>query len=235
MISIFCVKLIVGKIARNIWATVSDSKFLSSARLTIAIGSDALEAVADTLASPLAFELCEGGTCGDPRPDAAQKTVSCPQSDTCSKGGCYCQLFERRKGAADKVPWKVAPTNHDNEVKYKPDRFDYKCLCVKPILEGESVTIDGEKYATRFVLCGSGTCALSSVVVIGEGPHGEDVRHETKCTGSCERDCKCTLFRLQVAGGAGFDPKKAKWEYVAKADKQVLHDTDYIYRCFCLK
>jgi hypothetical protein len=71
MISIFCVKLIVGKIARNIWATVSDAKFLSSARLTIAIGSDALEAVADTLASPLAFELCEGGTCGDPRPDAA--------------------------------------------------------------------------------------------------------------------------------------------------------------------
>jgi len=185
--------------------------------------------MADTLASPLAFELCEGGTCGDPKPSAAQKTVSCPQSDTCSKNGCYCQLFERRKGAADK-PWRVAPANHDNEVKYKPDKFDYKCLCVKPILEGESTTIDDEKYATRFVLCGSGSCALTSVVVAVK-----PVRHEIKCTGSCERDCKCTLFRLRVAGGDGFEPKNAKWEYAAKADKQVPHDEDYIYRCFCLR
>src|SRR4030095_642656 len=100
-----------------------------------------LDPMAHTLASHLAFELCEGGTCGDPRPDAAQKTVSCPQSDTCSKGGCYCQLLQRSKDALDTAPWEMPPHNRDNEVKYKPDRFDYKCLCVKPILEGEGQTI----------------------------------------------------------------------------------------------
>ena len=192
--------------------------------------------MADTLASHLAFEVCESGTCGDPRPDAAQETVSCPHSDACSKGGCYCQLFQRRKGAADTVPWKVAPANDKNEVKYKPDRFDYKCLCVKPILERDRVTIEGEAYTMRHVLCGSGSCALTSVGVI-EPDEGGDVvvQNEFKCAGSCEHDCKCTLFRLQLAGGAGFDPKKEKWEYVAKADKQVRPHKDYVYRCFCLK
>jgi hypothetical protein len=191
--------------------------------------------MADKLASHLAFELCEGGTCGDPTPDANNKHVSCPPNDNCSKGGCYCQLFQRAKGSADKVPWKVAPANQENLVRYKPDRFEYKCLCVKPILEGESVTIEGEKYAMRFVLCGSGTCSLSSVIVIDEVPGNVPDKHnEVKCTGSCERDCKCTLFRLRVAGH-GFDPKEAKWKYVAKANKQVRHESDYVYRCFCLR
>ena len=190
--------------------------------------------MADTLVQSLAFELCEGGTCGDPKPDAANKHVSCDPTDACSKGGCYCQLFQRRKNAPAKAPWEVSPADHENRVKYKPDRFDYKCLCVKPILEGAGQTIEGTTYATRFVLCGSGTCSLSSIVVIGEGPR--EKHNEIKCTGSCEGDCKCTLFRLRIGPATPlFDPKLAKWEYVAKADKQVPHDNDYIYRCFCLK
>jgi hypothetical protein len=46
-----------------------------------------------TLSSPQAFEFCEGGTCPDAKPSADNKHVSCPPSDTCGKGGCYCQLF----------------------------------------------------------------------------------------------------------------------------------------------
>lgn len=110
------------------------------------------------------------------------------------------------------------------------DKLDYKCFCVKPILEGE-LTVDGVKYTVRFQLCGQGSCDLTNIPVFEEtGKH-----QEIKCTGKCEGECKCTLFRLQVAGKAGFDPKDAKWELIAKADKQVRHDGNYVYRCFCLK
>jgi hypothetical protein len=195
--------------------------------------------MADILASPLAFELCEGGICGEPKPDAAKENISCPPNDNCAKAGCYCQLFKRKKGSADTVPWEVPRTNHDNEVKYKKDDFDYKCLCVKPILEGKAQTIDGVTYTTRFVLCGLGTCSLDPVVVpYKDNPFDPDSpiksQKEIKCSGSCEGDCKCTLFRLQIRGD-GFDPKAAKWEHMAKAGKQIPYDDKYIYRCFCLK
>lgn len=186
----------------------------------------------DTLASPLAFELCDG-KCLDPKPDDDKPTrhVSCPSSDNCSKGGCYCQLLQRKKDSDDKVPWKVAPRGYDKLVKYKDDEFDYKCLCVKPILEGEGQTIEGTKYATRYVLCGLGGCYLEPKDTF------VSTEREIKCSGSCEGECKCTLFRLQIGriGGARFDPKSAKWEYVAKADKSVPFNDGYLYRCFCLK
>ena len=171
----------------------------------------------------------DGKNCGQD----GKKNVFCPPSDDCAKGGCYCQLFKRKKNSTDAVPWEVARTNHAKEVKYKPDEFDYKCLCVKPILEAEPKTIDGVKYAMRFVLCGLGTCSLDSVIKDPLDPKTKALK-EIKCSGSCEGDCKCTLFRLRIRGDR-FDPKEAKWEYMAKADQQIAHDDEYIYHCFCLK
>lgn len=187
--------------------------------------------MADTLASPLAFELCDG-KCKDFKTDEDKpdKHVRCPPSDDCSKGDCYCELFQRKKGSADTAPWRVAPKSYDRLVKYKDDEFDYKCLCVKPILEGE-VTIEDTKYAARYVLCGLGGCFLEKKDTM------VPAEREIRCAGSCESGCKCTLFRLQVGriGGAQFKPESAKWEYVAKADKWMPFSDGYLYRCFCLK
>ncbi len=187
--------------------------------------------VMPTLSSPQAFEFCEGGTCPDAKPSADSKHVSCPPSDTCGKGGCYCQLFKRLKGSADTVAWDVAHADHDGKIKHKPDKLEYKCFCVKPILEGE-LTADGVKYTVRYQMCGMGSCSLDDIEVVDPG----DKHHEMRCSGKCEGECKCTLFRLQIsAPGGGFDPKTAKWELMAKTDKQVRHDGHYDYRCFCLK
>ena len=186
-----------------------------------------------TLSSPKAFEFCEGGTCADAAPSADNKHVSCPPGAGCSTGGCYCQLFRRPAKSADTVAWDVAHADHESKVKYRPDRFDYKCFCVKPILEGE-VTNDGVTYTVRYQLCGLGSCDIVNVPVY----ESLVVKHqEVKCTGKCEGECKCTLFRLQVAAAAPavFDPANAKWELIAKADKQVKHDGLYVYHCFCLK
>ncbi len=188
-----------------------------------------------TLSSPLAFEFCEGGTCSDAKPSGDNKHVHCPPSDTCGKGGCYCQLFKRAKGSGDDVAWEVAHADYESKVKYRPDKLDYKCLCVKPILETE-VTIDTVKYTTRFQLCGQGGCDISNVPVIDQFA---DKHQEVKCGGKCDGECKCTMFRLQVSaapgGGVAFDPKDAKWEIAAKADKQIKHDGHFVYHCFCLK
>jgi len=182
------------------------------------------------LSSPQAFEFCDGGTCGDAKPSGDNKHVSCPPSDTCGKGGCYCQLFKRKKkGATDDTPWDVAHTDSKGQTKYRPDDLEYKCFCVKPTLDAE-LTVDDVKYTVRYQLCTCGTCSLDVIPVLGAKTHDE-----VKCSGTCEGDCKCTLFRLQVAGKAGFDPKNAKWERVAKADTQVKPEDNYSYRCFCLK
>lgn len=183
-----------------------------------------------TLASPLAFEFCEDGTCGDPTPSGDNKSVSCSPSDGCTGVGCYCQLFKRRKNSPDTVPWEVAHEDHAGKTKYRPDNLDYKCLCVKPILEDE-LTKDGVTYKVRYQLCGQGSCARVDVEVLD--PNGK--HHEIKCTGNCAGECKCTLFRLQVSGGGGFKPENAKWSLIAKADTQYQHDDRYIYRCFCVK
>jgi hypothetical protein len=116
------------------------------------------------------------------------------------------------------------------KIKYRPDNLDYKCFCVKPILEDE-LTKDGVTYKVRYQLCGLGSCAKVDVEVLD--PNGK--HHEIKCTGNCAGECKCTLFRLQVAGGGGFKPENAKWNLIAKADTQVNHDDRYIYRCCCVK
>jgi hypothetical protein len=211
------------------WRNTCDLILRTAERLTLDVDSDELEYMADTLASPLAFELC-GSDCKDPHRDNDQPDnhVSCPSSDTCSKGDCYCQLFQRPKNSADK-PWRVAPRGYDKLVKYRDD-VDYKCLCVKPILEGEQ-TIEDTKYAARYVLCGLGGCFLEKKDTY------VDAERKYRCAGKCESECKCTLFRLQIGklGGAQFKPESAKWEYVAKADKWVPFSDGYLYRCFCLK
>ena len=180
-----------------------------------------------TLSSPLAFEFCEGGTCSDPKPTDGDKHVICPaDNDKCGKGGCYCQLFKRKKGADKDAPWEVAHVDNKGNTKYRPDALDYKCFCVKPILEHEA-TIDEQKYTLRYQLCGSGACNMEYVTK----------QDDIKCTGKCEGDCKCTMFRLQVAApkGTPFKPEDAKWERAAKANKQVKPEGNYVYRCFCLK
>lgn len=187
--------------------------------------------MADILASPLAFERCEGGICGERKPDAKEEYVSCPPSDNCTKGGCYCQLFKRKKGSPDTVPWELPRMDHDKQIKYKPTEFDYRCLCVKPILE-YSVKIDGVEHTMRFVQCGLGLCSLDTK--FQQPPWGGDLIKTFQCSGDCKDHGKCTLFRLQIRGD-GFDPKEAKWEYKAKADKQIEYDDKYIYHCFCLK
>ena len=193
-------------------------------------------AMADILASPLAFELCEGDTnCDEPKTkqNAKDETiVSCPQSDKCAKGDCSCQLFKRAKGTDD--AWELPRMNHDKEVQYKSDKFDYKCLCVKPILEHE-LKIQGVKYTTRFVLCGLGTCSLDKAFMVDPNdPTGKLFTKQFKCTGDCEGDCKCALFRLQIDGD-NFNRKDAKWEYAAAAGQTVRYRENYFYRCFCLK
>jgi hypothetical protein len=185
--------------------------------------------MADILASPLAFERCEGGTCGEPKtrdddPPSKGKSVYCRASDDCAKGGCYCQLFKRKKDSDGTVPWEVPLPNQGGWIKHEPKKFDYKCLCVKPILEGKAETFDGIEYTMRFVLCGIGGCTLDLV----------PLSRKIKCSGDCHDKCKCTLFRLQI-GGPNFDPKKAKWEYLAKTEEQIEPDNNYVYRCFCLK
>src|SRR2546423_14965810 len=80
--------------------------------------------VMPTLSSPQAFEFCEGGTCVDAKPSADNKNISCPPSDTCGKGCCYCQLFKRLKGSGDAVPWEVAHADHDGKIRYKPDKLE---------------------------------------------------------------------------------------------------------------
>lgn len=186
-----------------------------------------------TLASPQAFELCEGGTCGDPKVETDNKHVSCQPNDNCRGNGCYCQLFHRRKGSADTEPWHTAGIDQSGMWKYKPDKQDYRCFCVKPILQTE-ITLDGVTYTTQYILCGSGACALEVVTDLGGSP-----KYKVKCSGKCDGDCKCTLFRLPISGGGGgaggWDPKDAKWERVAKADTQVGLEDRYLYRCFCLK
>jgi hypothetical protein len=177
-----------------------------------------------TLASPLAFEFCEGGTCGDAKPTDGDKHVICPPSDKCKTGGCYCQLFKRKKGAGVDDPWEPAHVDNKGNTKYRPTALDYKCFCVKPILEHE-VTIDDQKYTLRYQLCGTGACTMEYVTT----------QDEIKCKGACEGDCKCTMFRLKIADKPTFDPSKEKWERVAKADKQIKPEGNFIYRCFCVK
>lgn len=177
-----------------------------------------------TLSSPQAFDFCEGGKCGDAKATDGDRHVICPPSETCGKGGCYCQLFKRKKDSKDEVPWDVAHEDSKGNTKYRPDNLDYKCFCVKPVLEHE-VTIEGVTHTLRYQLCTAGKCA----------PEFIPKQDEMKCTGACEGDCKCTMFRLKVADKTGFDPKTAKWERVAKADKQIKLEGNYIYRCFCVK
>ena len=179
-----------------------------------------------TLASPLAFELCDG-TCGDPQPSADNKNVSCAPNANC-KRSCYCEVFHRKKGSADTEPWRVAPTDKNKLSICRPAAQEYKCFCVKPILEGTTAVGD-TTYAVRYILCdGGGSCSLDAVEVVIVGM---DKHTEMKCSGTCNGDCKCTLFKLKVGGK---DVSKAKWELVGK-DKQIPWEEHTVYRCFCLK
>jgi hypothetical protein len=171
-----------------------------------------------------AFELCDGGTCGDAEVGTDKKNVSCRQVDTCGKGGCYCQLFRRAKTAAADDPWSVADLDHHHEAKNEPKEYDYKCLCVLPILE-TTHSKDGVDYTTRFQFCGLSACSLTRTKTLGVGD-------DLECSGDCaDTKCKCTLFRLSMR--AKHD--QAKWELAAKGGKKIGPENGYYYPCFCLK
>jgi hypothetical protein len=183
------------------------------------------------LAQSAAFEICAGGTCAHPQVSANGQTASCPQGDGCSRGGCYCQLFRRHKNAAANDPWHVVRLDHENNGRHNAAN-DYRCICVRPILPGPAHTIDGETYATRYVLCGIVDCGLLEVHVVGGPTH-----KKIKCSGGCADTCKCTLFRLQTSAepGTTYHPERATWERVAKADTEIEPVAHYYYRCFCIK
>jgi len=177
-----------------------------------------------TIAHTAAFELCESGTCGEVKGTKnTEKKIWCHLADTCSKGGCYCQLFRRERKAPEDDPWLVTPVDHEHLAKYDPDKWDYKCICVSPVFE-LTHTDDGVDYTARLQLCGTGDCTLLR--------QKASTVDKLTCAGQCaDEKCKCTLFRLKMSG----EPEKAKWELVAKALKGVPHENGYYYRCFCLK
>lgn len=135
--------------------------------------------------------------------------------------------------ASDDGAWHVAKLDHQNKAKHNPANNNYRCICVRPILEAPNCTIDGETYASRFVLCGIGECGLIEVTVLGGGGQSNKI----KCLGNCAPGCKCTLFRLYLGGepGGTYQPQNAKWERVAKVDTPVDPVGRYYYRCFCIK
>lgn len=188
------------------------------------------------LAQSAAFELCGGGSCGDPQVTADGKYISCAASDGCSGVGCYCQLFRRDKNAPADSPWHVVKVDDNNKAKNRPAQFDYRCICVRPILEAPAHTIDGDTYASRFVLCAMGSCSMIEVSdVTSIDPLVTTKKY--KCTGNCAGSCKCNLFRLNLGGEQGvvYRPEDAKWERVAKADVAVEPAQHFYYRCFCIK
>jgi hypothetical protein len=175
------------------------------------------------IAHTAAFELCEDGTCGEVKgTQSLSQKIWCKNEDSCSKGGGYCQLFRRAKKAAEKDPWLVAPVDRDHEAKHEPETFDYKCLCVVPVLETRDPK-DSTK-TRRLQLCGTGACSLKR--------QKHDSGDTWLCSGKCENEkCKCTLFKLNMT----LDPGKAKWLLMSEDGKEVPHENSQYYRCFCVK
>ena len=183
--------------------------------------------MATAIAHTAAFELCEGGTCEDAKVSSDTKDISCRQLDTCGKGGCYCQLFRRAKGAAADDPWIVVALDHHHLAKNEPTKYEYKCLCVLPILE-TTYSKDGVDYTTRFQFCGLGACSLTRTGKVGLFAGDDDL----ECSGDCtDKKCKCTMFKLDMRINSG----AAKWELAAKGSTKIDHKAGYYYRCFCLK
>lgn len=163
-----------------------------------------------------AFELCKDSSCGDPKPGSGHETLECKKSDKCKGGGCYCQLFQRDKNAKAEDPWDVTPLDGSNEGK-KKDGLDYKCFCVKPVLEG-------------YTVCNDPLCHLSEVPDAGTG------KATVECTGQCTDDgCTCNLFRLHVKPKDPAKKAKVKWEFVDGPKKVTEREKGYYYRCFCSK
>jgi len=175
-----------------------------------------------------AFDVHTDCKCGDSTTGDAGKSIFCKQSDTCSNGN-YCQLFERPKGSAKDVIWKVTALNKDHEAKNHPDKIEYTCLCVTPVL---GATLG--KFAVRYIPCNTGLCTQDEE----NPPMGGGKKYG--CSGDCDdkKGCECTLFRLKVVLGAGEKDEvleKAKWERVAGPGSMVAPENDYYYRCFCIK
>jgi hypothetical protein len=180
-----------------------------------------------------AFDVHTDCKCGDATPGDGGKKIFCKQSDACSSGN-YCQLFERPKGSAKDVAWRVTALNKEHEAKNRPDKTEYICLCVTPILGG-TIAADGKTFAGRYIPCNMGSCSQD------EQPAALPAKGKTfGCSGDCDdkKGCECTLFRLKFDLGAGEKDEvleKAKWERVAGPGSMVAPVADYYYRCFCIK
>ena len=149
------------------------------------------------------------------RKEGAADAIECKQGEKCKGKGCYCQLFQRDKNAKAEDPWDVTPTDGAHEAKKKKE-FDYKCICVQPILpEG-------------YTICDTPLCKLTDSQTAGQGP-------EVECTGDCAGDCKCVLFRLHVKPKNPQKKAAATWEWVANSGQKKKKEGGYYYRCFCTK
>jgi hypothetical protein len=173
---------------------------------------------------PDAFSHCsdEAKKCEVKRKDLADSTkeaINCQDAkddkDKCGKGGCYCELFRRGKGAKhanDK--WQLAPLSQDTKdkdafVADKNDKFDFECLCVKP------------KLPSNYTLHGCKTCDISFET------------GDVSCDGTCEGVGRCHLFRIKRPDK---DSKGAEeWEHVAWPGEKKKFDKAYYYHCFCVK
>ena len=117
----------------------------------------------------------------------------------------------------------MAALDADREARNEPDKYQYKCICVRPILE-TTHSEGGVDYTARFQLCeDTGLCSLERFAGTPD---------TVACTGECpNKECKCTLFSLNVRD----EPGEAKWKLAAKGGAQIKYEGRFYYRCFCLK
>ncbi|MCE0483538.1 MAG: hypothetical protein LV479_04785 [Methylacidiphilales bacterium] len=182
-----------------------------------------------------AFVVRGTGDCGEPLLTSDKKSGRCNQGDECTGpgDGSYCQLFRTPKSdnpvAEKDIVWEVVSVSHklgemNFDKHYDPKKYNYKCLCVTPILPAGQV--DG--FAVNYRPCGLGLCSMS--------PDGKS----WICSGDCDdkTGCECLMFRLRLSdsNNASFKASEATWEKITDAvSGHDLSDTELYHRCFCVK
>ncbi|HUB67318.1 MAG TPA: hypothetical protein VL981_07535 [Candidatus Methylacidiphilales bacterium] len=186
------------------------------------------------ISHPAAFVVRGTGDCGEPVLASDKTSGRCNQGDECTgpADGSYCQLFRTPKSdkpATENTIWEVVAVSHkpgemNFDKHYAPQKYDYKCLCVTPILPAGQV--DG--FAVNYRLCGMGLCSMS--------PDAKD----WVCNGDCDdkSGCECLMFRLRLsdAANASFKASEAAWEKITnKISGHDLSNKEFYHRCFCVK